>query len=108
MGSELMADCPFCPIKKKTEWYVTTDDGIVVCRDLDKKSYKYRILVVGSGVSFHRPIVEYSKAEIERFLCLGREVAREHILAGLASLIDSEDLKHFKFPKHAHIQLGMR
>ncbi len=106
LGSKI--ECPFCPLVRKTDWYLTTDDGIVVCRDLDKRGFKYRILVVGSGKEWHRPVTDYSKAEMERFLRLGREVAKEHILSGLASLIDDEDMEHFKFPSHFHIQLGMR
>lgn len=64
--------------------------------------------MVGSRKEWHRPVADYSKVEMERFLCLGREVAKEHILLGLASLIDDEDMEHFKFPSHFHIQLGMR
>jgi len=106
-NSEESLKCPFCPLVKKSEWYLTACDGIVVCRDLNDRLYKYRILVVGSGNAWHRPITEYSEEEIKRFLILGRKVAQCHVVEGLANRITDEDLSHFTYPTHWHLQICM-
>lgn len=102
-----MTECPFCPLEEKTPWYLWAKDGMVVCRDLHNRGYKYRLLVVGPGKKWHRPIEQYSSKERARFLDLGRRVAKDHIKQGKASQIADIDMKHWKYPQHFHIQFCM-
>lgn len=102
-----MRDCPFCPLEKKSPWYLQACDGIKVVKDLSSKHFKYRILVVGSGKKWHRPIQLYSGKEISKFVELGTSIAKRHIKRGWAARIVEIDRKHFKFPDHFHIQMCM-
>jgi len=101
-------NCPFCPLKKKTEWFYQSEDGIVVCRDLNPKGYKYRILVVGSGEKWHRPLANYSPVEIDRLVNLGRDIANQHIKEGKAKEIAEIDTVKHSYPDHWHCQICMR
>lgn len=101
--------CPFCPqIEKFTEWYWETDDGIVVCEDLNAKEFKYRILIVGSGKKYHKPLGQYSREEIKRFIKLGQNVAQAHIKRGMAKRIVEIDTTKHSMPDHWHVQYCMR
>ena len=99
--------CPFCPIEKSTEKYFETDDGIVVCKDLKNKGYKYRILVVGSGKHWHRTKDAYEYEEFERFKDLGMKIARKHIKEKKAKKIARIDMTHLTYPQHWHLQFCM-
>jgi len=98
--------CPFCPLRKLTEWFCETPDGIVACRDLNDRGYKYRILIVRSG--WHRSKKNYPKKEIDKLLEVGKYVAQKHIQEGRAKKIEVIDAKHFTIKDHFHIQVCMR
>ena len=97
--------CPFCPIIKKKEWFYVSKDNIIVCRDLNNRQYKYRILVVGSGEYWHRPKAKYSEPEINRFIGLGMEIAQRHIQRGAAQKIVHIDIEHLTIKNHWHCQV---
>jgi len=99
--------CPFCPLEKKTKWYLETEDGIVVCRDLHNRGFKYRLLVVGSGKYWHRPRQRYSTKEIKWMVELGIGVANEHIKEGRVRKIASIDIEHLSYPDHWHLQVNL-
>lgn len=103
-----MSKCCFCNFQKLSEWYRQTSDGIVVCKDLHNRQYKYRILVVGVGKMWHREFKRFDQEEVDRFVKLGIDVAKEHIKEGKAKEIADIDKNHMKFPDHFHIQLEMR
>jgi len=100
--------CPFCPLEHRTEWYATTPDGLVICRDLNNRGFKYRILVVGSGEDWHRPKKDYSNREIKRMFELGKKIAIDHIKDKKAEDIEHINTEHFSYPEHFHLQLVMR
>jgi len=102
-----MIDCPFCPLLKLSEWYLTTDDNITVCKDINSRKFKYRILVVGSGKKYHRKKQNYSQKEIERMVRLGKKVAEEHIKQGRAKKIAMIDTSKFSIIDHFHLQFCM-
>lgn len=99
--------CPFCPLIKLSPWYLQTDDGINVVRDLKDKGFKYRLLVVGSGKKWHCFKGKYLKAEVDRFLSLGEAVANRHIEKGWATRVAEIDTEHLSIPQHWHLQLCM-
>lgn len=103
--------CPFCPIEKKSEWYLY--DGIwrvVACQDLKAKDYKYRILVVGSGPpSWHRPWEEYTGKEQLFLVAVAKFIADYHIKIGKAKELVEIDFVHSKEHRdHGHVQACMR
>lgn len=103
--------CPFCPeIEKKTRWFLETADGVVVCRDLNNRGYKYRILVVGIGPMWHRPYEKYSEREVQRFISLGIKAACDYILDGKtkAKKIKYVDIDDLNQPDHWHLQVCMQ
>lgn len=102
-----MNSCPFCPLERRSPWYLETADGIKVVQDLKNKGYKYRILVVGSGEKWHRPIEQYSQKEVDRLLSFGKAVAQQHIKKGWAAKVAEVDKKHLKYPGHWHAQFCM-
>jgi len=97
--------CPFCPIEKLTEWYLVTPDNIVVCRDLNDRGYRMRVLVVGSGSFWHRPQEDYLEKEINKFIGLGIKIAKRLIKEGKARKIAEIDTTHFTIKEHFHIQI---
>ena len=99
--------CPFCPIIKLTTWWAESPDGIVVCEDLDPKSYTYRILVVGSGKYWHRNYDNFSQNERRRFTRMGERVARRHIKEGRALRVANVDMDKLSHPDHWHCQFCM-
>lgn len=102
-------DCPFCPIEKKTDWFLhDVVNDIVACEDLHKRGYKYRILVVGSGPRWHRPWENYTDEERFLLLSLGGAIASYHVRIGKAKEAVKVDIEHFSFPEHGHVQGCMR
>lgn len=101
--------CPFCPLEKLAgcPWYLETDDGIVVCKDLHNRGFKYRLLVVGRGKYWHRSRQRYSTEEIKWMVGLGISVANEHIKEGRARKIACIDMEHLSYPDHFHLQVGL-
>lgn len=78
-----------------------------ICKDLNNKNYKYRILVVGSGKKWHRTKDDYELDEFERFKELGMEVVRKHIQEKKAKKIAHIDMSHLTYPQHWHLQFCM-
>ena len=104
-----MNTCPFCPIEKRTEWYL--DDAVskvVACEDLHSRGYEYRILVVGSGPRWHRPWKDYTGKEQLFLVELAKFIASYHIKAGKAERLMKIDTTHFKIIEHGHAQACMR
>lgn len=102
-------NCPFCPIQKKTEWYLhDTVNQVVACEDLEPRGYKYRILVVGSGSRWHRHWKLYSKGERDFLIGLAKFVAQHHIKIGKAKRLVGIDTEHFKISSHGHCQALMK
>ncbi len=100
-----MSDCPFCPLEHKTDWYYYYHGSqLIVCRDLDDKDYKYRLLVVLSGKEYHKARWENIK---EKLIGVGVGVANAHIANGWATKIAKIDTEHMKYPEHYHIQVCM-
>ena len=100
-----MNNCPFCNLEHKTDWYITSRGGITVCRDLNNKEYKYRLLVVCSGSSeYHKSI--YSDALQKLMIRKGKEVANAHIKNGMADKIAKIDFQ-MSIPNHWHCQICM-
>ncbi len=105
-----MAECIFCRelLDKKTEWYFwDVVNQVVVCRDLHNRQYRYRILVVGYGKSWHRPWDDYTKAEKGYLMKLLNGVAMAHVENG--AKLANIDTEHFspETKLHGHAQVGM-
>jgi len=103
-----MNKCCFCDFEKKTEWYRQTSDGIVVCKDLHNRQYKYRILVVGANEMWHREFKRFDQEEVDRFVKLGTDIAKEHIKKGKAKKIVDIDKDHLLIKSHWHLQICLR
>ena len=108
-------NCPFCPLEHKTDWYFIDRwydsygaHNIVVCRDLDNKKFRYRLLVVDSGV--HRDVQWYNKHRMSMVWLagLGTSIANAHIANGWAKEIAHIDTEHMKYPDHYHIQICLK
>lgn len=104
-----MSNCPFCPLEHKTDWYFShsfeNEPAIVVCLDLKPGRYKYRILAVASN--FHISANKFPKDLKKKMLSTAIAVANAHIENGMAKRVADVDMKHMKYPKHFHLQLGM-
>ncbi len=103
-----MNECPFCknPIDKLTLWfYWDTENQIVVCEDLHKRKFKYRILIVPYGEKWHREWKDY--APQERILILNslRNVVKAHVRNGATFI--KMDTEHFSIKFHGHVQANM-
>ena len=104
-----MNGCPFCPLGKKTEWYLK--DAIwrvVACEDLEERGYSYRILVVGSGPRWHRPWEQYTEKEHLFLVGLAEFMANYHIKTGKAKKLVEVDTKHFQIWEHGHCQACLK
>ena len=102
--------CPFCSIEKLTEWFlvVPTHNGqIVVVEDLNKREYKMRLLVVGSGKAYHRVFQAYNLGEVQEMIDYGLKIANQLIQEGRFREIAKIDVSHFSIKDHWHYQLGM-
>ncbi|GAG28226.1 unnamed protein product [marine sediment metagenome] len=82
-------------------------DGTVICKDLDDKSYLFRILAVMSGEKWCHPKSWYSKELQDKLKKRAKKVARELIKEGKANRVVFVDDVHFKFP-HFHIQVCLQ
>ena len=105
-----MSDCVFCRdlLEKKTEWFFwDVVNQVVVCRDLHDRQYRYRLLAVGYGKSWHKPWEDYSKKEKDYMMKLLNGVAEAHVANG--AKLANIDTEHFspetKF--HGYVQAGM-
>ncbi len=103
-----MSECIFCGklLEKKTEWfYWDVINQVVVCRDLHDREYRYRLLVVGYGKSWHRPWDDYAKAEKDYLIKVLNGVAIAHVQNG--AKLANIDTEHFLINFHGHAQVGM-
>ncbi len=108
LGKE-MSECPFCkvPIDKLTEWYFwDVENQIIVCKDLHPREYKYRILAVGYGESWHKHWEDYSKKEKDYIMKLLIGVAETHVANG--AKLANIDTEHFLIENHGHAQACMK
>lgn len=101
--------CPFCPrVERKTEWHLhDVVNHIVACEDLHPKGYKYRILVVGSGLRWHRSWKEHSEAEKEFLAGIVANIGYNHLNTGEAKELVKIDTEHFSHSEHGHCQVCM-
>lgn len=98
-------NCPFCPIQKKTEWYLRdTVNQVVACEDLNPRGYKYRILVVGSGPRWHCHWQKYTEEDKKFLIELASFIAKYHILTGKGKKLVKIDTEHFSHSEHGHCQ----
>jgi|GEM_PF-3628753 len=104
-----MSGCPFCPIDRRTPWYLhDVVHQVVACEDLESRGYKYRILIVGSGPRHHHPWEDYTEQEKVFLLKLGVFIAGYHIRIGKAKEIVQIDREHFSIKNHGHVQVCMK
>lgn len=104
-----MNSCPFCPLERKTEWFLhDLVNQVVACEDLKPRGYKYRILVVGSDPRWHRPWAKYTGKEQLFLVELAKFIANYHIKIGKAKRLVSIDTTHFSVIDHGHVQAYMR
>ena len=97
--------CPFCPIVRKTPWYLHDNiHDIVVCQDLNPRDYKLRILVVGSGTRWHESWDSLPQVHRDLFVALAEAFAVYAITKGQAKELVLLENIHSLFPGHAHIQ----
>ena len=97
--------CPFCPLKEETEWYLTSPEGIVVCRSIETKGHKLCLLIVGNGKFWHRPEPEYTTDEVAKMINMGMQVAKELIYHKHVNKIVRIDVVHLNIVDHFHIQI---
>lgn len=104
--------CPFCNFEKLTDWYYFRHDfdgsKIVVCKDLNNRQYKYRILAVRTSDVGHRPMSRYSWDEQSEIETIAYAIANAHVKSGLADRVILKDTKHMKYPDHYHVQVCLR
>lgn len=79
--------CPFCPLERKTEWYKVYPDGAIICRDLNDRGYKLRVLGVFNGKKWHHPKCWYSKELQDKLKKRAMKVAHELIKEGKANRV---------------------
>lgn len=105
ISSSPTIDCPFCPIVRKTPWYLhDIINDIIVCQDLNNGDYKLRILVVGSGTCWHEPWLSLQQVHRDLFVALADAYAAYAITKGYANKLHHlEHNYHSLFPGHAHI-----
>lgn len=82
-------------------------DGTVICKDLTKRGYLFRVLAVHSGEEWCHPKSWYSEALQKKLKKRAMRVAHELIKEGKANRVVFVDDKHFKFT-HFHIQICLR
>lgn len=111
--------CPFCPIHHLTDWYnldgtikpkwdvKPTFCHLVACMDLHNRIYQYRILVVMTGLDWHKPFSSYSPGVISLMENIGLGIAKAHIKKGFASKVENVDKVHLS-EFHWHLQIGIR
>lgn len=100
-----MSECPFCNLKHKSDWYSVSKENIVVCRDMDNKGYKYRLLVVGNGEKWHKS--DFSTGVKMEFVEKGTDIAEAHIANGWAEKIVKVN-REMKIKGHWHCQICLR
>ncbi len=103
-----MSDCIFCGdlLEKKTEWYFwDVVNQVVVCRDLQDRKYRYRILAVGYGVAWHKPWDDYTEKDQNYLMKVLTGVAIAHVENG--AKLANIDTEHFSIKSHGHVQVGM-
>jgi len=105
ISPDFKPDCPFCPIERKTPWYLSdVIHDIVVCQDLHHRQYTLRILVVGSGLRWHEPWSSLPHVYQDLFVALAEAFAAYAITKGQAKELVVIENIHSLFPGHAHIQ----
>jgi len=96
--------CPFCPLEIKTELHFHDPvTNIYVVTDLNSKGYKFRLLSVGSGPSWHKNWNRYSQEERQALMNALLEVAHRLEKEGRGELV-CLDNSHFSYPAHGHLQ----
>lgn len=101
-------NCVFCDLEKKTEWYYGPDkNDIVVCKDLNSKQFKYRLLCVGISEKWHKKKEKYTQQEKDLLIQTVSSVAEQHIKAGKAKSY-TLDLEKLSYKGHYHIQAEMK
>ena len=102
-----MKECPFCHLPDKlTDWYYwDTSNQIIVCEDLHRRKFKYRILVVPYGKKWHKEWKEYTAKEQELILSPLMRIVMAHVKNGATFI--KVDTEHFSIKFHGHAQACM-